>query len=107
MRPAHLHLNDFTGPPSTSLGWWSLLLEIAFLLALGATAAWLAVGPQGPGATLGAPELLAVAVTVTAGIAMAVTAALAIFRKGERSFHDVLSLLLGGMVLLILARQLV
>ena len=46
------------------------------------------------------------AATAAVGISVGVTAAVAIFRKGERSIHDVLSLLLGGMVLFIVARQL-
>ena len=106
MRSTPVHLDRFTGPPTTSLGWWSVLLEIAFLLSLGATAAWLAVGPRGAGVPLSASMTLALAATAAVGISVGITAAVAIFRKGERSVHDVLSLLLGGMVLFIVARQL-
>jgi len=106
MRPTSVQLDRFTGPPTTTLGWWSVLLEIAFLLSLGATAAWLAVGPQGSGVPLSASTTLALAATAAVGISVGITAAIAIFRRGERSVHDVLSLLLGGMVLFIVARQL-
>jgi hypothetical protein len=107
MRPDTLHLDRFSGPPTTTLGWWSILLEIAFLMALGATAAWIALGPQSSDAPLTAPLLLALSATAVVGISVGITAAVAIFRKGERSIHDVLSLLLGGMVLFIVARQLI
>jgi hypothetical protein len=107
MRPDTLHLDRFSGPPTTTLGWWSILLEIAFLMALGATAAWIALGSQGSDAPLTAPLLLALSATAAVGISVGITAAVAIFRKGERSIHDVLSLLLGGMVLFIVARQLI
>jgi hypothetical protein len=107
MRPVHLHLDDFAGPPHTTLGWWSIALELAFLVALGATAAWLALGFTAADAPLTAPILAALAATAVVGISVGLTAAIAILRKGERSVHDVLSLLLGGMVLFIVARQLI
>lgn len=105
MRPDSATIDRFTGPPTTTLGWWSILLEVAFLLALGATAAWLAVGPQGSDVPLSVPLTLALVATAAVGISVGLTAAIAIFRKGERSVHDVLSLLLGGMVLFMVVRQ--
>ena len=105
MRRDSTTIDRFSGPPSTTLGWWSILLEAAFLFALGATAAWLAIGPQGPDVPLSVPLTLALVATAAVGISVGVTAAIAILRKGERSVHDVLSLLLGGMVLFIVVRQ--
>jgi hypothetical protein len=87
------------GYPSTTMGWWSIALELVFLLAMGGLILLLAADPAAELPFLSNP-LLAVVWFLAggAGAAVAATAVLAITR-GERSMHDFLSLALGTTVL--------
>ncbi|MGA9116681.1 MAG: hypothetical protein WB626_07900 [Bacteroidota bacterium] len=89
------------GFPSTRWGWWSIGLEISFLVLLTIFFALLASGQKGGDAFFSNPllafSLLAAAVAAVAG---GVIASGAMIWKGERSLLVFIALLIGLFVLL-------
>ena len=88
------------GLPGTWVGWWSVGLAVAFFVFFGLFQTLVAAGQRG-GATFFSNPWLALSLLTAAGSAIAagVTAAVAIFSKGERSLLVFLALLLGLFVL--------
>lgn len=95
MRLAPASIARYVGPPSTQLGWWSVLFEAGALLALGGLALLLGIPPHGGSPFLLNPFLsLLLLLAAAAGVAAGAISAVAIVRRGERSLHDVLTLVL-------------
>jgi hypothetical protein len=95
MRLAPASISRYVGPPSTALGRWSVLLEAGSLVALGGLALLLGIPPQGGSPFLANPFLsLLLVVAAAAGVVAGVVSGVAIARRGERSLHDVLTLVL-------------
>ena len=86
--------------PRARAGWWSVGLALAFFVLLGVSTGLAAMGQPG-GDTFLANQWLSLTMLAAASAALAgaVCAAVAIFRKGERSLLVIGALLLGLLLL--------
>ncbi len=93
--------SSFLGMPRTRLGWWSIWLALAFLVLLGVFRVY-ASAVQIPRPTFFSDPLNAALLLGAAGAAIAggITGVLAAVVRRERSFAILLSVLVGGFVLL-------
>ena len=95
------------GLPRARPGWWSIGLTAVFFLFLWIFQLFVASGQRG-GDTFFSNPWLAATILIAAASALAggVAAALAIFRRGERSILVLLALLLGLFVLIFMLGEL-